>query len=339
MMTQRDRSLFYFLYFTEFLSHQFKMGRGYHQKMQKKFESVLWQRLSSSDKSTAPLSVDRVRDISPHDFSNEYLRKLKPVVLEGFCRSWPAAQKWNFKYLMDHYGDIQIPFPKDPDGRRGEPVALRALLESVLNNSEPRHIDFRPFLASAPELKSALDHPALRKLAGLQARLPFLSNAYIGQRNYRSTFHNDIAHNFLLNFCGEKTMMLLSLSETPLLYPNAGFPPAGTYSFRTKFSENVMFDSQFEEFPLARFAQRMEVKLSPGDVLFLPVFTWHQARYETPTIGIGNWWPSFKDAFLANPLFALLSLPHYAEACQRLRRMNSRFRESAESKNQIGMVK
>ncbi len=118
-------------------------------------------------------------------------------------------------------------------------------------------------------------------------------------------------------------MMLLSLSETPLLYPRAGCPPAGTYSFRTKLSENIMFDSKFEEFPLARFAQQMEAKLFPGDVLFLPVFTWHQAHYETPTIGVGNWWPSFKDSFFASPLFALLSLPRYVEAHQLHRRANS----------------
>ena len=76
-MIKRDRRLFYFLYLTEFLSRQFKMGRGYHEKIRKEFESVLQQRLSSSDQSTAPLAVDRVRDISPHDFSNGYLKKLK----------------------------------------------------------------------------------------------------------------------------------------------------------------------------------------------------------------------------------------------------------------------
>ena len=122
-------------------------------------------------------------------------------------------------------------------------------------------------------------------------------------------------------------MILFSLSETPLLYPRAGAPPAGTYSFRTKLSKNIMFDSQFEEFPLARFAQRMETKLFPGDVLFLPVFTWHQAYYKTPTIGVGNWWLSFQDSFFASPLFALLSIPRYAETYQLHRRASPLFTE------------
>src|SRR3989338_9244008 len=147
MMVKRDRFIFYLLYLAEFLTHQFKMGHGYHDKMWKNFESVLRQRLSSSNKSPVPLTVDRVRDITPHDFSNEYLRKLKPVVLEGFCRSWPAAQKWNFKYLMKHYGDIQAPLSKDSNGAAGESLTLKAVLEAILNNAESRYIDFLPLLA------------------------------------------------------------------------------------------------------------------------------------------------------------------------------------------------
>ena len=134
MMVKKDRLLFYFLYLTEFLSRQLRLGRGTHEKMRRKFEFVVRQRLSSSDKSTAPLEVDRVRDISPHDFSNEYLKKRKPVVLEGFCRSWPAAQKWNFEYLMEFYGNVQIPLPEGSNGVREKSQDLKTILESILND-------------------------------------------------------------------------------------------------------------------------------------------------------------------------------------------------------------
>ena len=122
-------------------------------------------------------------------------------------------------------------------------------------------------------------------------------------------------------------MILFSLSETPFLYPRAECPLPGTYSFRTRCSEDFIFDSKFEEFPLTRFAQRMEAQLFPGDVLFIPVFTWHQAYYKTPTIGVGNWWLSFQDSFFASPLFALLSIPRYAETYQLHRRASPLFTE------------
>ena len=176
---------------------------------------------------------------------------------------------------MEFYGDIQIPLPEESDGAKGKSLDLKTLLESILNNSEPRYINFRSLLASAPELKSVLDHSALRNLAGLPDRSPFMSKPFIGQKNCRSIFHNDNGHNFLTNFCGERTMILFSLSETPFLYPRAECPLPGTYSFRTRCSENFIFDSKFEEFPLTRFAQRMEGQLFPGNIFFLSLFSFN----------------------------------------------------------------
>ena len=32
-----------------------------------------------------------------------------PTLLKGWCADWAACEKWNNKYLVEHYGDATVP--------------------------------------------------------------------------------------------------------------------------------------------------------------------------------------------------------------------------------------
>ncbi len=313
----KDRLQLNFLYLTELLANHLKIGRRYHDGIRKKFEAAFYERLLSAGTTVNPpaLPVDRVRKISAVDFANSYLKKYKPVVLEGFCGSWPASKKWNFDYLLNNYGNIRIQVPNS-----SESVTLSSILESILNGSEPRYVNFLPLLFAASDMKSSVDYNEFKRIAGLPDKTIFVSKPYIGQKTYKCSVHNDISHNFLTQFQGEKTVTLFPLSQTPFLYSKAECPAPSTFSIRTRFDKGTLLDSEFEAFPLARFAQPFQTKLFPGDILFIPAFTWHQVYYDTPTIGLGNWWVDFKDNFRISPLFTLMSLPRYIEGYRMYRR-------------------
>ncbi len=313
MLTLKDRFLFYSLFLAEFFALKLSTGRGAQQRMWKTFEAALVKKFSPAGKNKLPIPVERVSNISPQDFSNEFLKKFKPVVLENFCGSWPAAEKWNFEYLMKHYGHLQIPVTKH-DKMGEELLSLEYLLSSYLNASEHRQVHFLPLFDAAPELKSLLDSGPLRKLANLSEQMPFVSKPYIGPAHYCSNFHSDIGNNFLLNFCGEKTALLYPFSETPFLYPIAKIPLRHSFSFYAKFGRSSEPDFNAEKFPLVQFATPLEAKLFPGDVLFLPVFFWHQIHYDAPAIGVGNWWPDVKSNFSVSPLFSLFGSSQLARA-------------------------
>ena len=50
-------------------------------------------------------SVDRVESISPEVFKRNYYRPLKPLVITGLAKKWPAYNKWNWDFFKAVVGD------------------------------------------------------------------------------------------------------------------------------------------------------------------------------------------------------------------------------------------
>ena len=83
--------------------------------------------------------------------------------------------------------------------------------------------------------------------------------------------------------------------EWPLLYPI----PA-----RTSFvaSEVNVLDPDFEPHPLARYARGWEAVIEPGDILYLPAYTWHAVENPEPAISVNLLWHDNARSMRALPL-------------------------------------
>lgn len=53
-------------------------------------------------------SVDRVDEISPEDFKENYYGPLKPLVIKRLAKEWPAYSKWNWDFLKAMVGDVEV---------------------------------------------------------------------------------------------------------------------------------------------------------------------------------------------------------------------------------------
>ena len=53
-------------------------------------------------------AVDKVESISPGNFKENYYDTMKPLVITGLAKSWPAYQKWNWDYFIDTVGDKEV---------------------------------------------------------------------------------------------------------------------------------------------------------------------------------------------------------------------------------------
>ena len=52
--------------------------------------------------------VDRVDEISTEDFRKNYYGPLKPLVITGLAKKWPAYTKWNWDYFNAIVGNVQV---------------------------------------------------------------------------------------------------------------------------------------------------------------------------------------------------------------------------------------
>src|SRR6476661_846585 len=53
-------------------------------------------------------AVDKVESISPEDFRKKYYDKMKPLIITGLAKEWPAYQKWNWDYFKEKLGDVKV---------------------------------------------------------------------------------------------------------------------------------------------------------------------------------------------------------------------------------------
>ncbi len=53
-------------------------------------------------------TVDRVDDISPEDFKKNYYDPLRPLVIKGLAKKWPAYSKWNWDFFKAVVGNQEV---------------------------------------------------------------------------------------------------------------------------------------------------------------------------------------------------------------------------------------
>ena len=53
-------------------------------------------------------SVEKIEDIRPEDFKRNYYDPMKPVILTGLSKQWPAYHKWNWEYFKKIVGDVEV---------------------------------------------------------------------------------------------------------------------------------------------------------------------------------------------------------------------------------------
>ena len=45
--------------------------------------------------------IDTVDTISPKDFTENYLKARRPLVIKGLTKDWPAREKWTAEYMKE----------------------------------------------------------------------------------------------------------------------------------------------------------------------------------------------------------------------------------------------
>jgi hypothetical protein len=223
-----------------------------------------------------------VKDISPKDFVQNYVKPQQPLVIEGLTSNWKALQLWDFDYFKSIAGNIEVPLydskPITSKYKYNEPQAKMRFGDYIdLLQSEPT--DLRLFLFNLikerPGLKKHIKYPNL----GLRLfkSLPFL---FVGGRHSKVFMHYDIdlANILHVHLYGTKECLLFPPSETKFLYkvPNA-----------LKTNDSIDFSNpDFDAFPALQFAKGYQTKLNAGDTLYMPEGFWHYMHYITPGFSI-----------------------------------------------------
>lgn len=225
--------------------------------------------------------IDIVNDISRDDFYKEYVKKNRIVLLKGMAAKWPAVEKWNYDYFKQMGGNLEIPL-KTGDVSQGKKV-MRTIAEytSQLEQYEhdlaagrspekPAYLHDVPIFLLLPELKNDVDpFPVHLFPSWYRDRWWSFVQFFMGSTNSLTPLHFDTlcTHNMFFQIRGSKKFYIVPAKDRDKCYLDSW-----------RWAKVDLENPDFNKFPLLEKAQREEVLVEPGDILFMPSGTLHQVR-------------------------------------------------------------
>ncbi len=225
--------------------------------------------------------IERIDCPSPEEFYRNYFLKSKPVVITGVANKWDAISKWDVEYLRSSSEDAKV-----------EVVVSKG--QSTISNQEKGWATHRKLDMGFHEFLSTIaDSDKLRRHYYLQYQkfenFPHLLNDFAVPKNYIrreqantrfwigsgkniTPLHHDTQSNILTQVRGRKKFTLFPPSESRALYP---FP---FHSKNRTLSPIVLKEPNYELYPRFKQAHPIECILEPGEMIFQPVFWWHQVE-------------------------------------------------------------
>lgn len=223
-------------------------------------------------------AIDRVESISPEDFKNNYYNKMKPLIITGLAKKWPAYNKWNWDYFIDTVGEKEVGVYNNVKSDSYTPInTADAYMKfgEYLKKVKAGPLDLRIFLFNifqhAPQVTSDFTWPD-ELMTGFVKKYPML---FVGGQGSVTHMHFDIDMSHILHtqFLGRKRVLLFPHEEQFKLYRK----PWEVLSLANYANYSEDFD--YENFPAVKLAQGYEVILEHGDTLFMPAGFWHHMEY------------------------------------------------------------
>jgi len=271
------------------------------------------------------MKIDRVCQLSTRNFTQEYLRQNKPVVITDALRQWTALGKWSLDYFKKNYGDKEFTC-------RGNnaPSRLDAYIDSLQDSSYEspvpymRNINVQPdFMELLPDISPRLPYTepdclSSRWLPRHWLRHDNLHQLFISGIGTTIPLHFDdwMSCNFISNLVGVKEFTFYRPEDGPYLSPKKD-------DIIISEITNI-YDVDKAKFPLFAKATPYVVELGPGESLFVPSGWWHTSLTRECCISISSsfvsrhHWHSFsremrrlrttESPFKAQLIFAYLSL-------------------------------
>ena len=226
-------------------------------------------------------AIDKVENITPEDFKNNYYLPMKPLVITGLAKEWPAYTKWNWDYFKKIVGDVKVGLYNNIKSDAYTPIntaddykTFGEYIDIIKAGPAAWRIFLFNIFEHAPELTKDFTWPE-HLMKGFVKRYPML---FTGGATSITHMHFDIDLSHILHtqFLGRKRVLLFPHEEQYKLYRKP-FEVLSLADF-SNYADNKG-NPDYEKFPALKLAKGYEVILEHGDTLFMPAGYWHHMEY------------------------------------------------------------
>ncbi len=247
--------------------------------------------------------IERVEGIDPERFHEDYVRRGVPVIITGVASTWQACGKWTPEYFAREFGDtpvqVEVQRSRDPRKHWNEKEVLDTTLakyvELLPSESPKYYLNFASVMERLPALHAdvgsldAYQRHHRPYPAAVRRKLKLSPIFWFGPAGAFTTLHRDPSDNLLVQLFGRKRLSIFAPEDTPYLY--APWHDNCTANRCIGGYSPIDVDNpDLGRFPLFSRARRLDVTLSPGEMLFLPVHWWHFVTSIDVSISVSYWW-------------------------------------------------
>ena len=226
--------------------------------------------------------VDKVESIGATAFRTGYYDPMKPLVITGLSKRWPAYEKWTWDYFRSIVGDVEVGVYNNvksdaytPINTADDYMRFGDYIDMVRKGPAEWRIFLFNIFEHAPEIIGDFQWPE-HLMRGFVKRYPML---FVGGRGSVTHMHFDIdlSHIVHTQFIGRKRVLLFPFEEQHKLYRKS-WEVLSFVNFE-KYFDADRNKLELEKYPALRLARGYEVILGHGDTLFMPAGYWHHMEY------------------------------------------------------------
>jgi hypothetical protein len=226
-------------------------------------------------------AVPTVNIIDPQQFTEQFYKPQKPLVIKDLAKAWPAYTKWNWAYFKELVGDKRVALYNNIKSDAYTPIntaddykTFGEYIDMISQGPAGWRIFLFNIFEHAPQLVKDYTWPE-HLMKGFVKRFPML---FVGGAGSITHMHFDIDLSNIIHtqFAGRKRVLLFPFSEQHKLYRKP-FEVLSMADFSNYAEANSKLD--YNQFPALKQAKGYEVILEHGDTLFMPAGYWHHMEY------------------------------------------------------------
>ena len=239
--------------------------------------------------------VERIERPDRNAFYKNYVLPNKPVIISKAVNEWKAFSTWSIDYFKSIAGDTNIRVEVSPNkvfppvheqsikrsGYHHESMTFGEYIDKITSESLGAYGYYfaqQPVDVLFPQLMNDIKSPDYFKEESLIS-----TNLWFAGAGNITPMHYDLVHNLFAQVIGRKRVTLFAPEQTKLLYP---FPKTSPIAH---FSRVNLDDPDLVKFPRFPYARPLECIVEPGDILFIPIFWWHQVYSLDVSVAISFW--------------------------------------------------
>lgn len=165
--------------------------------------------------------ADKIPEMNAEYFTRERMLKLSnnlanPIVIRGAVKDSVAVKNWNYKYLLEHYGNESVLVREIFDDAQGLRMQQRTIAEFYMMKEKGRNVSLvasSAIFKRNPQFRRDLDSPTIERHLvgpngeGIMAQQLFLT------AGGRSWYHAALGNNVFRQIAGQKRWTVVSPAE------------------------------------------------------------------------------------------------------------------------------